>query len=70
MVAAAPGKIPVTLPVGSTVATYAALVLQVPPAVMSVNGSVPPTQTTDSPMMADGAGFTVMGWVTAQPPAV
>ena len=53
--------LPVTTPPELTDAMPVALLLQVPPTVPSVNGSVPPRQTTAGVgVIASGAAFTVI----------
>ena len=66
---AVPGVIPVTMPVpGPIVALAGLLLLQVPPAVMSVNVIVCPVQATEEPVTgAANGGVTAILLVTVQP---
>ena len=68
---AVPADIPVTVPVvAPTVAVPAALLLQVPPLVAQASVVVAPTHIVVMPVMAAGAGFTVIGFTAVQPPVV
>jgi hypothetical protein len=60
-----PAVTPVATPVPEPiVATDVALLVQVPPAVASVNVVVTPEHTLDAPDIADGSAFTVAVLVT------
>jgi hypothetical protein len=49
------------------VALAGMLLLQMPPAVGSLNVIVEPTHTAGVPVMSDGSGLTVIGKVAEQP---
>src|ERR1017187_5057910 len=61
---------PVTIPVGPTLAIPDALLLHVPPAVISLKDVVKPAHTVSVPNMAVGNGLTVTTCVSAQLPIV
>ena len=63
-----PVDTPVILPVTSTVAIVALLLLQAPAAVASLNCVVPPIHTLLMPVMAAGSGLTVI--VTVELPHI
>ena len=63
-----PAAMPVTTPLnGSIMAIDGALLLQPPPAVASVSGSVTPAQTVGLPEIFAGRGFTVTTMAAVQP---
>ena len=62
-----PVATPVTTPVVPMVALAGMLLLQMPPAVGSLNVIVEPTHTAGVPVMSDGSGLTVIGKVAEQP---
>ena len=74
VIVADPAVTPVTLPVASMVATAVLLLLQVPPAKLSLSILVPPTHSLSVPVIAGitGAALTVSVWVTdvGQPSAL
>lgn len=68
MIVTTPEERPVTTPDTPTVAVVGELLDHTPPGVALNNVMEEPTQTDEGPAMADGAGDTVMGKVTKQPP--
>ena len=58
---------PVTIPVTEPIVALPLLLVQVPPAVASVNAVVKPKHTVKVPDMAEGKGFTVTTAVMIQP---
>ena len=59
-----PTAMPLTTPVPEpTVATAVLLLLHEPPGVPSIREVVKPTHTVDNPVIAIGAGFTVISFV-------
>jgi len=67
---AVPADTPVTIPEVPVVAMPAALLLQVPPLVASLNVVVEPEQIVTVPVMAAGKGLTVMPCMAVQPVVV
>lgn len=66
-----PAATPVTIPEDTpTVAIDVLLLVQVPPGVASVSVLVPPIDVVAVPLIAAGAGETVMSFVAVHPPAV
>jgi len=65
-----PEEMPVTIPVGPTIAMAVELLDQVPPAVALASAIEEPTQTAPLPVMADGPTLTVTVLDTLQPPTV
>ena len=63
-----PGASAFTTPVAPTVAMGVALLLHVPPVVVSDKVAVEPTQIKLEPVIAAGVGYTVTTWVTVVPP--
>jgi hypothetical protein len=63
-----PAAIPLTTPVGNTVASNGSPLLQLPPVLPSLNVVVNPGHTLITPVITDGNGFTVIGQTALQPP--
>lgn len=60
-----PAFIPVTIPVDASILMFVLLRLHVPPGnVLSRSMVLPPSQTTDGPVMAGGSAFIVIDLVT------
>ena len=64
---AVPPDIPVTTPVAEPAVALVLPLLHVPPTVASIKVTVDPAHIADTPVIAEGTGFTVMVVEVVQP---